>query len=146
MSCHIMFCHVYQFLCILHVTCKPRISFSTNNIFQQQNILFLRLATWTSTQQVFRFFSTLSLLTCSTDVGRDNFSCRNDRKSVIRFVMLFWFSSPVAQIFCPCIYETSCLFECWNMWCFDQTDAHINAVQKFKLWSRNCVIILTPVF
>ena len=75
-------------------------------------------------------------------------SCRHHWKSVITFVKIIgeiWFPSPVAQIFCPWIYEMSCLL-IWNMWCFDQTDAHINAVQKFKFWSRNCVIILTPVF
>ena len=99
-------------------------------------------------QQVFRYFSTVSLLTCSTDVGRDKFFCRHDPKSVITFAKTIgevWFPSPVAQIFWPWIYEMSCLL-IWNMWCFDQTDAHINAVQKFKFWSRNCVIILTPVF
>ena len=37
-------------------------------------------------QQVFRYFSTLSLLTCSTDVGRDKFSCRHDRKIVGDFL------------------------------------------------------------
>ena len=58
----------------------------------------------------------------------------HDRKGVITFVESIddtWFPSPIAQIFCPWIYEMSCLL-CWNMWSFDETDAHINAVQKLQ--------------